>query len=265
MSRSTLRTLFLVGAPLILAAVLTQHPLDGDTFYEVIKSDTSAWIGVHLVGAVGFPLMALVVYLTVQGVPGRAAKLSRYALLPYLLLFGVFEAIVGIGAGVLVQGADLSAAQGEEAVDALTMGSLVPTLGGLGALAWLVSVGAAIVALRGTEVPRVALGFLALAIPLGAHIPPLDAIPMTALAIGALLVERSRRRAAQVAGSGSPPSGRTSRAVPIATTPSPARRTRARLPGAAGRRAGRPPSAPHTAPTRRRPGQERAPRRRRAH
>jgi hypothetical protein len=193
MSRSTLRTVFLAGAPLILAAVLTQHPLDGDTFYEVISKDVNAWIGVHLVAAVGFPLMALVVWLTVQGVPGRAATISRYALLPYLLLFGVFEAIVGIGAGVLVHGADLTPAQGEEAVDALTMGSLVPIIGGLGSLAWAVSVGAAIVALRKRDVPRTALAFLALAIPLGMHIPPLDAIPMTALAIGALLVERSRR------------------------------------------------------------------------
>ena len=77
MSRTTALRTFLVGAPLVFAAILTQHPMGAGDFFEEISANVDAWLAVHYAAAVFFPLMALVVWLLVRDVPGRAAIMAR--------------------------------------------------------------------------------------------------------------------------------------------------------------------------------------------
>jgi hypothetical protein len=48
------------------------------------------------------PLMAAVVYLLLRGVEGTAAQVSRIALVPFVIFYSAWEALQGIGVGILV-------------------------------------------------------------------------------------------------------------------------------------------------------------------
>ena len=91
MSRTTALQAFLVGAPLAFAALLTQHPTGTGDFYAAVSSNLTAWLGVHFGAAVLFPAMALVIWLLIRDVSGRAATVARFALPVYVVFYGVFE------------------------------------------------------------------------------------------------------------------------------------------------------------------------------
>lgn len=94
-----LRT-FVVAAPLAFAALLMLHPMGDGDFYTVVSADTTAWLTVHLGAAVFFPLMACVIWLHVRRLPGRAASVARIALPIFAVVYGLWEAIIGIASGV---------------------------------------------------------------------------------------------------------------------------------------------------------------------
>lgn len=48
------------------------------------------------------PLMAVAVYLLLRGVEGVAARVSRVALLPFVVFYSAFETLQGIANGILV-------------------------------------------------------------------------------------------------------------------------------------------------------------------
>ena len=81
------------------------------------------WLAVHYAAAILFPLMALVVWLLIRGLRGRAATVAGCALPVFAVFYAVWEAMFGIANGLLAQaGNDLSGAarQGaREASDAI--------------------------------------------------------------------------------------------------------------------------------------------------
>lgn len=191
MSRNALRGAFLLVAPLVFAAIMWQHPREGDTAYEAVSNHTNEWLAVHIAGAVFFPLMGLVIWLTVRDLDGRAARLSRFALILYVALYGIFKSVVGIGSGILVKDRGLTAAQGPDVVDALFESPIAQVFWAVGAVSFMVAVGAAIVALRKLDVPRSGLFLLGLGMLQALHIPPVDVATLGALGIGGYLVHRS--------------------------------------------------------------------------
>ena len=94
----TLRRVFLVGTPLVLAVVLWFHPPGGsDGVYEGIRHDAGAWVFVHTAFLLFIPLMAFAVFLLLRGLHGHAATVSRIALVFFLVFYTAYEVTVGLG------------------------------------------------------------------------------------------------------------------------------------------------------------------------
>jgi hypothetical protein len=57
---------------------------------------------VHIGMMLFIPLMAVVVYLLLRGVEGTAARVSRIALVPFVIFYSAWETLQGIANGILV-------------------------------------------------------------------------------------------------------------------------------------------------------------------
>jgi hypothetical protein len=199
MSRTTALRAFLVGAPLAFAGLLTQHPMGAGDFYTEVSERVTPWLAVHYGAAVFFPLMALVVWHLIRGLEGRAATIARAALPVYAVAYGVWESMFGIANGMLAQtGNRLSgeARQGViEASQSIVSSPLVgevSVFNAIGGIAWMVSVIAAIMALKRTGVPRAPLMLLAVGALMIFHVPPFGSTALVCLSAGVYLVERRR-------------------------------------------------------------------------
>jgi len=93
----------LIGVPLLWGILLLFHPGgEGDEIYLDAQDNVTRFLVVHIGMMFFIPLMAVVVYLLLRGVEGTAARVSRIALVPFALFYSVWEALQGIGVGILV-------------------------------------------------------------------------------------------------------------------------------------------------------------------
>jgi hypothetical protein len=93
---------FLIGVPLLWAILLLFHPGgEGDTIYLDVQDNVTRFLVVHIGMMLFIPLMGVVVYLLLRGVEGTAARVSRIALVPFVLFYSAFEVLQGIGVGIL--------------------------------------------------------------------------------------------------------------------------------------------------------------------
>jgi hypothetical protein len=95
---------FLIGVPFLWGILLLFHPGGEGTelSYQEVQDKVTAWLTVHIGMMLFIPLMAAVVYLLLRGVEGTAAKISRIALVPFAIFYSAWEALQGIGVGILV-------------------------------------------------------------------------------------------------------------------------------------------------------------------
>ena len=194
---------FLVGIPLAWAVLLLFHPTGGGeaVTYADVQDQVTAWLVVHIGMMVFIPLMAVAVYLLLRGIEGTAARISRIALVPFVVVYGAYEVLLGIGAGILVQDvnglAGSEKAAGAALVNEFTDNVLIrgfSVLSSIGALAFIAAMIAAGVALR-----REAAAPLAVPILLGlsgflitAHPPPFGPTGLVLFIAAVLLVVRSQ-------------------------------------------------------------------------
>jgi hypothetical protein len=205
---------FAIGMPLAWAVVLWFHPdVDPDKVLASLRNDVVAYQVVHVVTLTGIALVGLALYMLVRDMPGTAAKISRIAIGPFVVLYGAWETVVGLGIGALVQHAnDAPAAQ--QAAIADTIQSIgnnaiigdAGILGLLGALAWAVATIAAAVAYRNAGAPILAWVLLGLSLLVASHPPPIGPIGLVCFAAAVALLARHERVPAPVA-----------RAEPVAT------------------------------------------------
>jgi hypothetical protein len=94
---------FLIGVPLAWAVLLLFHPGGEGDIYPALRDDVTPWLVVHVGTMIFIPLMAVAIYLLVQGIENTAARVSRIALAPFALFYTAWEVLLGIGTGVLVQ------------------------------------------------------------------------------------------------------------------------------------------------------------------
>jgi hypothetical protein len=142
-----LRRLVLLGAPLVLALLEIFHPERPTSAGEAVEQ--GVWfMWFHFIQVPLIGLIALGVYLLCDGLEGRAASVSRWA----IGIFSAYDAAAGNGTGyALRNGRGLSAGAQEaiyEAVKNMPVLSLIFGPSVVGSLAWVVSLGAAAVALR---------------------------------------------------------------------------------------------------------------------
>ena len=194
---------FLIGVPLAWAVLLLFHPTGGGetVTYADVQDEVTAWLVVHLGMMLFIPLMAVAVYLLLRGIESTAARISRIALVPFVVVYGAYEVLLGIGAGILVQDvnglAGSEKAAGAALVNEFTDNVLIrgfSVLSSVGAVAFYTAMIAAGVALR-----REAAAPLAVPILLGlsgflitAHPPPFGPIGLVLFIVAVLLFVRSQ-------------------------------------------------------------------------
>lgn len=94
---------FLIGVPFLWAVLLLFHPGgDGTEIYRDAEDDVTRFLVVHLGMMLFIPLMALAILLLLRGVEGTAARVSRIALVPFVIFYSAWETLQGIGVGILV-------------------------------------------------------------------------------------------------------------------------------------------------------------------
>ncbi len=198
----------LIGVPLLWAVLLLFHPGGEGTevSYFELQDKVTAWLVVHLGMMLFIPLMAAVILLLLRGVEGTAARISRIALVPFVVFYSTWEALQGIGVGILVDEVN-GLPQAERATGA----DLVPdfadnilirnfgVFGSIGSLALITATIAAGVALRrhaGAPFAVAALlgvsGFL-----ITAHPPPYGPTGLALFIAAVLLFVRSGRPSIQ--------------------------------------------------------------------
>jgi hypothetical protein len=194
---------FLIGVPLAWAVLLLFHPTgEGDAItYADVQDEVTRFLVVHLGMLVFIPLMAGVVYLLVRGIEGTAARVCRIALVLFVVFYGAWEALVGIGTGILVNDINGLAAS-DRAVAAPLVGEfndniLIRGFGvlvSIGSVAFITAAIAAGVALHrhagaplGVTVLLALSGFL-----ITAHPPPFGPVGLALFIAAVLLLVRSQ-------------------------------------------------------------------------
>jgi hypothetical protein len=200
---------FIIGVPLAWAVLLLFHPTgEGSDIYAAVRDDVGSWLVVHVGTLIFLPLMAAAVSLLLRGVDGTAARVSRIALVPFVVVYTAWEVLMGIGTGVLIQDVNgLAAAErstGSTLVNDFTDNVFVRDFGvfnAIGSLSFITAAIAAGVALRGQAGVPVSVpillglsGFL-----ITAHPPPFGPVGLVLFIAAVLLYARSQatvRRAA---------------------------------------------------------------------
>jgi hypothetical protein len=202
---------FLIGVPLLWGILLLFHPGGEGTeiSYVELQDKVTAWMVVHIGMMLFIPLMAAVIYLLLRGVEGTAARISRIALVPFVVFYSTWEALQGIGVGILVHEVNklpqAERATGADLVPDFADNILIRNFGVFGNIGSLALITAAIAA--GVALRRHAGAPLAVAALLGvsgflitAHPPPYGPIGLALFIVAVLLFVRSRPGARSPAG-----------------------------------------------------------------
>jgi hypothetical protein len=190
---------FMVGVPLLWAILLLFHPV-GDEFYEAVADALTRWLTVHVGTMLFIPLMAAVMFLLLRGIEGNAAKVSRVALAVFAVVYLVYEAVIGIGTGLLVDNLDgFPASERTDLVEDYVDSPLITVFETLGSAGWIVAAIAAAVPLSrradGRRSVAVVLLLVLSAVPITFHVTPFGPVGLAMFIAAVLLVVRDRSAA----------------------------------------------------------------------
>ena len=193
---------FLIGVPLLWAVLLLFHPGGEGTevSYAELQDKVTAWMVVHIGMMLFIPLLGAVVYLLLRGVEGTAARVSRIALVVFVVFYSTWEALQGIGVGILVNEVNglpqTELATGADLVHDFADHILIRNFGvfgNIGSIGLIIALIAAGVALRraGASLAVAALlglsGFL-----ITAHPPPFGPVGLAFFIAAVLLYVRAQ-------------------------------------------------------------------------
>jgi hypothetical protein len=104
MQRLVLRRVVLLGAPLALALLEIFHPERPNSANETVEQ--GVWfMWFHFIQVPLIGLIALAVYLLTDGLEGRAASVSRWAVGVFAVFFSAYDAAAGICTGYALRNA----------------------------------------------------------------------------------------------------------------------------------------------------------------
>ena len=189
-----------IGVPLAWAVLLWFHPdVDPNHIYADLREDVVAYQIVHAGTLVFIGLTGLALYLLVRDLPGRAARISRIAIGPFVLFYAAWESVIGLAIGALVQhGNDAPVRQRPAVADAIqSLGDNVIVgdpgiVAMVGSLSWVVAVIAAAIAYRQVGAPLLATILLALSFMVVSHPPPIGPIGLLCFASAVALLARAQ-------------------------------------------------------------------------
>ena len=148
----TLRRIIILGIPAVLGILEIFHPtFAGFEVANSISPKLNWWITLHILQLPLFCLLALSVYLLLDGIKSKWAILSKVALGIFVAFYPALDAILGIGSGILVryiQGTvGIVQAATQAALDHYFTSDLAMLVGIIGAGAWAMAILSAILAL----------------------------------------------------------------------------------------------------------------------
>ena len=191
-----MRAALLIAVPLAFSVLLWFHPMIGD--YDGLRDVTTRFQVVHVGMMLTFCLLALGMYVLLDGLRGRAATVARIALVPFVAFYIPYLAFEGFALGVLGQELnDLPAGQREAVAHELVQDFAGnPILGepgifwALGSTAWTVVIVGAVLALRRAGAPVHLQVLVGLSVLIAGHTPPLGVIGLVSFAAAGWLVLR---------------------------------------------------------------------------
>ena len=188
-----LRRLVLLGTPIALLGLEITHPVFSSM--EELLPSADRWLVVHVIQIPLFGLIAVAVYLLVDGLRGQAATISRLAMWVFIVFYIALDAISGVATGIQLQYASgLDAEQQSivvQAIDAQFDDPITNAIGVVGTIGWLAGVLAAATALHRAGAPRLSVLLLvpaALIFSLN-HEPPLGPIAFGCFFLAAAWLE----------------------------------------------------------------------------
>jgi hypothetical protein len=195
-----------LAAPLLWVVLTLIHPGgvgNEPAPYEGIADDANKWIFVHFGQLVLTPLVAVGVWMLLDGIHSIAATVARASLVVWMVFFSAFDAIAGIAVGVLTRYANSLAGEERQAVigaidflfqdSKFAGGNNFSLMGDLGHFSWVVLVIAATVALWRAGASRLVVGATLLAGLFATHAGYMAAVGLIALFVAELLTFRARR------------------------------------------------------------------------
>jgi hypothetical protein len=144
------------------------------------------------------PLMGATMYVLLRGVEGRAAQIGRVAIAPFVVFYGAFELLVGVGTGILTTEVnampEATHEAGAELVESFA-GSSIPlaftVIGGLALVTALLAAGLALSRQADGSRRYAPLVLLVVSAPLIAiHEPPLGPIGLVLFVAAVVTVAR---------------------------------------------------------------------------
>jgi hypothetical protein len=202
---SSRQVAFLIGVPIAWSILLWFHPAtSADDIYGSLRDEVVTYQIVHVGTLIFIPLMGLALFMLVRDLPGRAAMVSRLAIVPFVVFYAAWEVVIGLATGALVQHANDvpvgDRAAVADAIQSLQGNTIVgesSIVGFAGALAWIVAVIAAAVAYRGVRAPAAVSVLLGLSLVVISHPPPIGPIGLIcfAAAVGILAASGRAERA----------------------------------------------------------------------
>jgi len=165
-----LRRFVMMGTPVLFAILSIMHPVPRapKIMYD-LQTGYGFWVGIHVAELFLLGFLGLTLWFLLEGLEGKAATLGRLAIIPFLVFYSAFEAIVGIGTGLMAWRAQ-EVAGPDQAIDFqlvqhFWMSLLDPEvpvvyLYVIGDLSWLVAVIAAAVAWRSAGAPIIGVALL---------------------------------------------------------------------------------------------------------
>lgn len=182
------RRWFVVGTPLVFAGVSVFHPMDHPA--ELTGGGVSRWIAVHLLQLVLSVLLAISVWLLLEGLQSRAATAARVAVPVWLAFFSAFDGVAGLATGWMAHAAhehvgDEQAASVHAIKELFEENWLTGNLsvaGSVAGLSWLVIAVGSALALRRGGADRVTVVLMGASLLFAMHPPPTGTIGLLALA-----------------------------------------------------------------------------------
>jgi hypothetical protein len=208
---------FILGVPAAWAILLLFHPGgEPDTIYLNLQDNVARFLIVHIGMLIFIPLFAAAVYVLIRDLEGTAARVSRIALIPFVIFYGAFETLQGIGVGTLVDELNGLSGTDQATREELTQDfaenilfrdvGIFVSIGNLGLVTAMIAAG---VALRGRAGAPLSVAILLGISPflISAHPPPFGPTGLALFILAVLLFLRSQSTAPVPAAEEAGPAG----------------------------------------------------------
>jgi hypothetical protein len=196
---------FIIGVPAAWAILLLFHPGgEPTTIYLNLQDNVARFLIVHIGMLIFIPLFAAAVYVLIRDLDGTAARVSRIALIPYVIFYGAFETLQGIGVGTLVDELNGLSGTDQATREDLTQDfaenilfrdvGIFVSIGNLGLVTSMIAAGVALRGRAGAPLSvAILLGISAFLI--SAHPPPYGPTGLALFILAVLLFLRSQSTA----------------------------------------------------------------------